>query len=127
MGLTKPEFRQELFNKAQEFLKNRITRLNPQIYLKLININFGLALLNYTYEQFCNTLLLSKNTFHFSQIKPKNPMFSIIVPVYNVQRFLPLCIKSLTNQSYDNFEIICINDGSTDNSKELLEQYAKAV
>lgn len=53
-------------------------------------------------------------------------MFSIIVPVYNVQRFLPLCIKSLTNQSYDNFEIICINDGSTDNSKELLEQYAKA-
>lgn len=126
LGLTKPEFRQELFNKAQEFLKNRITRLNPQIYLKLININFGLALLNYTYEQFCNTLLLSKDTFHFSQIKPKNPMFSIIVPVYNVQRFLPLCIKSLTNQSYDNFEIICINDGSTDNSKELLEQYAKA-
>lgn len=54
-------------------------------------------------------------------------MFSIIVPVYNVQRFLPLCIKSLTNQSYDNFEIICINDGSTDNSKELLEQYTKAV
>lgn len=126
LSLTKSEFRQELFEKAQEFLKERIGKLNPQIFLKLGNINFGLALLNYTYEQFCNTLLLSKDTFHFSKIKPKNPMFSIIVPVYNVQRFLPLCIKSLTNQSYDNFEIICVNDGSTDGSQALLEQYAQA-
>ena len=69
LSLTKSEFRQELFEKAQEFLKERIGKLNPQIFLKLVNINFGLALINYAYGQFCNTLLLSKDTFHFSKIK----------------------------------------------------------
>lgn len=126
LSLTKPEFRQELFCKAQEFLKKRIEKLNPQIYLRLVNINFGLALLNYSYKQFCDTLLLSKDKFHFVAVKPKNPMFSVIVPIYNVQRFLPLCIKSLTNQTFEDFEIICVNDGSTDGSRALLEQYAQA-
>ncbi len=126
LSMTKPAFRQNFFEKSQEFLRNRIGKLDAKIYLKLININFGLALLNYNYEQICDTLLLSKDSFHFSAKKSKEPLFSIIVPVYNVQRFLPLCLKSLTNQSYDDFEIICVNDGSTDNSLALLEQYAQA-
>lgn len=55
----------------------------------------------------------------------KNPLVSIIVPVYNVSEFLPQCMESLVRQSYPNIEIIAVNDGSTDNSLEVLNQYAQ--
>lgn len=53
------------------------------------------------------------------------PFISIIVPIYNVSEFLPQCLDSLINQSYQNIEIIAVNDGSTDNSLEILNQYAQ--
>ena len=49
---------------------------------------------------------------------------SIIVPVYNADRFLDKCIESIRKQTYKNLEIILINDGSTDHSLEICEQYA---
>ena len=49
---------------------------------------------------------------------------SIIVPVYNVEKYLERCLNSLINQTLKEIEIICINDGSTDNSKLILEKYA---
>lgn len=49
--------------------------------------------------------------------------FSVILPVYNVAPYLDDCLQSLINQSYSNLEIICINDGSTDNSLEILRKY----
>lgn len=52
-------------------------------------------------------------------------MISIIVPVYNVEAYLPQCLDSLLNQTYHDLEIICVNDGSTDGSLEILQQYAK--
>lgn len=48
---------------------------------------------------------------------------SVIVPVYNSQKFLEQCLKSLINQTFKELEIICINDGSTDNSVEILNKY----
>lgn len=53
-----------------------------------------------------------------------HPIISIIVPVYNAEAFLPHSLSSLLNQSYDALEIICIDDGSTDDSAQLLDQYA---
>lgn len=53
------------------------------------------------------------------------PLISIIVPVYNVSKFLPQCLDSLIKQSYQNIEIIAVNDGSTDNSLEILNRYAQ--
>lgn len=50
---------------------------------------------------------------------------SVIVPVYNVKEYLEKCLNSLVNQSLNDLEIICVNDGSTDNSLEILEKYAK--
>ena len=50
---------------------------------------------------------------------------SIIVPVYNVESYLPRCIESLINQTYKNIEIILINDGSTDSSLAICEDYSK--
>lgn len=52
-------------------------------------------------------------------------MISVIIPVYNVEKYLPECILSILNQTYTNFEIICIDDCSTDSSYEILEDFAK--
>lgn len=55
----------------------------------------------------------------------KNIKYSIIIPVYNVEKYLNKCIDSIINQSYKNFEIILVNDGSTDKSKKICEKYKK--
>lgn len=52
------------------------------------------------------------------------PKVSIIVPVYNVETYLPQCLDSVVNQTYKNLEIICVNDGATDHSLSILEAYA---
>ena len=49
--------------------------------------------------------------------------FSIIVPVYNVEQYLARCLDSIIQQSFGDFEVICINDGSTDGSLEILNSY----
>lgn len=51
------------------------------------------------------------------------PKVSIIVPVYNVEKYLRKCIDSLINQTLNDIEIICINDGSTDKSLKILKEY----
>lgn len=50
---------------------------------------------------------------------------SIIIPVYNVEKFLPQCLDSVINQTLKDIEIICVNDGSTDKSLEILTAYAR--
>lgn len=52
------------------------------------------------------------------------PDISVIIPVYNVGTYLPRCLSSVQKQTFSNIEILCINDGSTDNSVEILKQYA---
>lgn len=47
---------------------------------------------------------------------------SVIIPVYNSEKYLKRCVESVLNQTYSNIEIIIINDGSTDNSKKILEE-----
>lgn len=50
-------------------------------------------------------------------------LVSIIVPVYNSGRYLPNCIESILQQSYSNFELILVNDGSKDDSLEICRRY----
>ena len=52
-------------------------------------------------------------------------MISVIVPVYNVEKYLEECLDSIQNQTYSNIEIILVNDGSTDNSKEICKKYCE--
>ena len=54
-----------------------------------------------------------------------NVKVSVIVPVYNVEKYLKDCLNSVINQTLEDIEIICVNDGSTDNSLAILEDYAK--
>lgn len=53
-----------------------------------------------------------------------DPLVSIIVPAYNVQKYLSHCLDSLIQQTYSNFEIIIVNDGSTDKTLEVAQQYS---
>ena len=52
---------------------------------------------------------------------------SIIIPIYNSEKYLKQCLESIINQTYKNIEIICINDGSTDNSEKIIKDYLKIV
>ncbi len=54
-------------------------------------------------------------------------MFSIIVPVYNVEKYVSRCIESIRSQTYDNWELILIDDGSTDNSGKICDKYSADI
>ena len=55
----------------------------------------------------------------------RKPMATIIIPVYNAQAYLEKCLDSALQQTYDNYEIICVNDQSPDDSQRILEEYGK--
>lgn len=50
---------------------------------------------------------------------------SIIVPGYNVEKYIITCLESIENQTYQNFEVIIIDDGSTDNTGNICDQFSK--
>lgn len=61
------------------------------------------------------------------QIKPalkEKPAVSIVLPIYNAGPYLRECLDSIVNQTLKNIEIICVNDGSTDNSMDIIQEYA---
>ena len=56
----------------------------------------------------------------------KEPRISVIVPIYNTAAYLSRCLDSILNNTYKNLEVLCINDGSTDDSAVIIKQYASA-
>lgn len=54
------------------------------------------------------------------------PKISVIIPIYNTAEYLPRCLDSILHNTYQNLEVICINDGSTDDSATIMERYAAA-
>lgn len=55
----------------------------------------------------------------------KKPIFSIIIPVYNVEKYINQCIESVLNQTFKDFEVLCVDDCGNDNSIERVKKYAK--
>lgn len=51
------------------------------------------------------------------------PQITVLVPVYNVERYLRECLDSIRAQTFVDFEAICINDGSTDASRDIIQEY----
>ena len=60
------------------------------------------------------------------KFSPKHPFFSVIVICYNSEDTIENCINSILSQSYKSFDIICVNDGSNDNTLKLLEKFSKS-
>ena len=54
-------------------------------------------------------------------------LISIIVPIYNVEKYLNACIDSIINQTYTNIQVIVIDDGSSDNSPFIIEEYINSL
>jgi glycosyltransferase involved in cell wall biosynthesis/exopolysaccharide biosynthesis predicted pyruvyltransferase EpsI len=103
--------------------------LNKEVYL--LDNNYGK--LSSVYE--CS--LADKPNVHYlttadnfpywedlSRVRSQQPLVSVIIPIYNVERFLVQCLDSVIHQAYTNLEIICVDDGSTDNSPSILHNYA---
>lgn len=57
----------------------------------------------------------------------KKPKFSIIVPVYNTEKYLKRCLDSIKSQTFKDYEVIIVNDGSTDNSSDIISKYSYKV
>lgn len=57
--------------------------------------------------------------------KKKNPLVSVIIPVYNVEKYLDKCVQSVVDQTYKDLEIILVDDGSPDNSPQLCDDWAE--
>ena len=56
-----------------------------------------------------------------------NELVSVIIPVYNSEKYLEECLESIINQTYPNIEIIAVDDGSEDSSLDILEQYSNKI
>lgn len=54
-----------------------------------------------------------------------SPLISVIVPIYNVEEYLPRCLESISNQSYKHIEIILVDDGATDSSTKIIQKYVQ--
>jgi len=68
----------------------------------------------------CRSSLIKDTIFMMQE-----PVFSIIVPVFNTARYLPECLNSILCQNFCSYEIICIDNGSTDNSLQILDDYSR--
>jgi glycosyltransferase involved in cell wall biosynthesis len=54
-----------------------------------------------------------------------NPKVSIVIPIYNVEKYLRQCLDSVVSQTLKDIEIICVNDGSKDSSLDIIKEYAE--
>lgn len=54
-------------------------------------------------------------------------LISVIVPIYNVEKYLERCVDSIVNQTYRNLEIILVDDGSLDNCPKMCDDFAKRI
>ena len=83
------------------------------------------VLFNYTFaENIEETKIITENNNKNNNNNNK-PLVSVIMPVYNAEEFLDRSISSIINQTYDNLEVLLIDDCSTDNSYNILKEYAK--
>ena len=75
----------------------------------------------------CKKQLDSEKNKNFKNIsyKKDKPFISVIVPVYNVEKYIEKCLNSLINQTLKNIEIIVVNDGTKDNSQDIIDKYTK--
>ncbi len=125
----------DVFNlKRYHNYKFTLKRISPEFvkdYLKTISIEFfesyekGELFSKYFSVNEINEIrwIMRDPIEYYYEIFKKETKVSVILPVYNVEKYLEKCLDSLLNQTLQEIEIICINDGSKDNSLEILKKY----
>ena len=112
----------QIYNNETKF-NIKIENLIQEINKKEENNTFYLDYLYFKHiniaKEKCEEKILKKLNISF------RPKVSVIIPIYNVQNYLILCIESVVSQILKEIEIICINDGSTDDSLLILQEYSK--
>ncbi|WP_455645868.1 glycosyltransferase family 2 protein, partial [Methanosphaera sp.] len=103
----KKEFINTISNEFKEFNKKDELKFKFLSPIELNNVKW---------------IMRDPDEFYY-EFEKKNIAVSVILPVYNVENYLEKCLDTLTKQTLKNIEILCINDGSTDNSLEILEKY----
>ena len=110
----KGEYFKYFYKDVFEILKNQ-----KFLYSKFKNYELRLFnyLINYSEKIGADIFL---NSLQYNEI---NPAISIIIPIFNSENYIKECLNSLIYQTFKNFEIICVNDGSTDNTLEILKEF----
>ena len=114
----------DIYSKPKDFFFNF-----KNIYEELKDFAPNSFLFKHWYER----LFSIKNTYKHKIItflgikirKRHNALISIIIPAYNTEKYLDKCLQSMLNQTFKNIEVICINDGSTDNSLQIMKKFAQ--
>ena len=89
------------------------------LYSIILSLYIYSIIYRYTYHSTNRIIEIIKSEKHI-----ENPKISLIIPVYNVEKYLRKCLDGVVNQTMRDIEIICINDGSTDGSLDILKEYA---
>ncbi|MCL4935677.1 glycosyltransferase [Streptococcus suis] len=105
----------------KNYLTNNYGKLFKTSYVKEKNINLTQ---DFTLDSYDTDRIsyVKENLYIYRKIKEE--LVSVIVPVYNVENYLSQCLESIINQTYQNLEIILVNDGSTDGSGKICDDYA---
>ena len=127
--------RQKKIDKEQKNLKNKANSLEYRVgkwilfvprKIKGVMKSVKKNGFKYTLKECCNIVKhYRKLSIKLKRKFSKKPLVSIIMPVYNVEEYLEEGLKTLLNQTLKQIEIICVDDGSTDRSLEILNEYAK--
>lgn len=118
----KPNF---LFDKPQKTNQNKIMYSNPDV-LKIIE-KFNERVYDMQTKKTKNIVQTNNQNVIYNPHKNDNPKVSIIIPVYNGGKYVSLAIDSALRQTYNNIEIIVVNDGSTDNTDKICKSYGNKI
>ncbi len=116
---------EEFYLKTQNYLRTKQAALDPAVYTRLLEYFVCHNILTLSFIDFQSTVLFDGTKNNFQQKPAAEPFFSVIVPIYKVEKYLTACLKSIINQTFTNFEIICINDGSPDKCGDILNDLAQ--
>ena len=112
---------QSNYNKIDDLYKEEFINKIKDMLKKLIKENY----FYFDLKENIDKSLLNKLDFEdiAGEVLKDHPKISIVIPVYNCEKFLERCLDSVVNQTLDDIEIICINDGSTDKSADILNEF----
>lgn len=102
---------EELINNMDMYLNKDFYKIYKKFYEK-----HGINETGFASNEVCKVI---------DRVINKNIKFSIIIPVYNVEKYIEKCLDSILNQTYENYEVIIVNDGTLDNSQKLIDKYVK--